>query len=274
MSRDRRGARRRERQRRRRSGNRGGFEPVGAVRFTGIMGLFQRNMRTVFVAGIVVMVASVGGVILAPSGSSPQVPDTPTVTPTVTATESAGTATAVPADGIIRFYTAEPELAIDPTRQYEALIRTERGDVRITLLPEAAPNYVNNFVFLARNRFYDGLTFHRVVEGFVAQGGDPAVLDPLSATLHGPGYSLTEDENEVPFDAGVISMAKAGPIVNGSQFFVTLEATPALAAEFTVFGRVVDGLEILRGFAERNPQIPGQPPGVRILSIEITEQGE
>ena len=157
-------------------------------------------------------------------------------------------------------------MTIDTARSYEAVIRTERGDVRITLLPEAAPRYVNNFVFLARDGFYDGITFHRVVPGFVAQAGDPTGTGTGS-----PGYDLAEERNGLPFEAGVLSMAKGGAVVSGSQFFVTLAPTPHLEGDFTVFGRVASGLGVLQSLTPRDPQQPGQPHGDRILAIDIVE---
>src|SRR5439155_23767409 len=114
----------------------------------------------------------------------------------------------------------------------------EKGDFRVQLLPDKAPGYVNNFVFLAKNRFYDGLTFHRVVSGFVAQAGDP-----LGNGTGGPGYTLTQERNDVQFDAGIISMASSSAGVSGSQFFITLQPHPELEPSFSAFGRVVDGMD-------------------------------
>lgn len=271
MGRERRQEQRRQRQRRRRGQGRPGYEPVGQVRFTGIMGLFQRHTRILFVGGILVMIVSLGAIFFptsphsaSPASNDPADDPTPTATVETTATPQ-GTPTEEP-EQIQRLYGAEPAIEIDRAARYEAVIQTERGSVRIELLAGEAPNYVNNFVFLARNHFYDGLTFHRVVPGFIVQAGDPTATG-----FGGPGYSLTEESNDLLFDSGVISMAKAGSEVNGSQFFVTLDPQPALADNFTVFGRVLEGLEILRGFAERNPSASGSSPGVRILSIEILE---
>ena len=158
-------------------------------------------------------------------------------------------------------------MTIDPAASYEAIIRTEKGDIRIELLPAAAPGYVNNFVFLAREGFYEGITFHRVIPGFVAQAGDPT-----GTGLSSSGYDLVEELNDLPFDAGVLSMAKGGDDVSGSQFFITLEPTPHLAdSNFTVFGRVIAGLDVARSLTARDPGAPGQPPGDRILRIDITE---
>ena len=253
------------------------------MKFPGVFGWLQRNQRTFFAAGILVMVASLGAAFIGtqigghgggPSASSDDAPsqsgdddddDAATATPTVTGTPEP---TAADPDVIVRNYATPPEMVIDPSNRFEALIHTERGDVRIELLPGEAPIYVNNFVFLARNRFYDGLVFHRVLPGFVAQAGDPTATN-----LGSPGYDLPEELNELPIGEGVLSMYRSGNAVNGSQFFITLAPQEQLGdAGFTAFGRVVEGLEVLRALTPRDPQQPGQPPGDRILSIEITEQ--
>ncbi|MBM4416293.1 MAG: peptidylprolyl isomerase [Chloroflexi bacterium] len=196
------------------------------------------------------------------SGSTATVGPSPQA---ATATASASPA-ATGTPGIVRSYAAAPALQIDAARQYEALIRTEKGDVRVQLLAGEAPQHVNNFVFLARNRFYEGLTFHRVIAGFVAQGGDPR-----GDGTAGPGYWLPVERNAVPMEAGALAMAKTGEQVSGSQFFITLAPQPQLAEGFTVFGRVVEGFEVVRALTQREPQRPGQPPGDRILAIEISE---
>ena len=284
MSNDRRRQRRRQRQRERRSGLRG-YEPAGAVEFPGVFGWLQRRQRVLFAVGILVLVVSLGGVFIT-SQFGNQTPG-PAATPEATATEAAaamadatsdatdataeGTAEPTPeptptpdADGVLRTYSAPPAMEIDPANRYEALIRTERGEIRVELLPQEAPGYVNNFVFLARNNFFDGLTFHRVLPGFVAQGGDPT-----GGGAGGPGYDLEEETNDLPFDAGVLSMAKSSR-VSGSQFFITLAPTPHLEPDFTVFGRVIEGLDVARSLTAREAA-PGAPPADRILSIEITE---
>ena len=274
MSNDRRRQRRRQRQRARRSQLRG-YDPAGPVEFPGIFGWLQRRQRVLFAVGIMVLVVSLGGVFITTQFGNQSPDPAPTPTPTEVAATAEGTSepTAEPtpeptptpdADGVLRTYSAPPAMEIDPSNRYEALIRTERGDIRVELLPQEAPGYVNNFVFLARNRFFDGLTFHRVLPGFVAQGGDPT-----GGGAGGPGYSLEEETNELPFDAGVISMAKSNT-VSGSQFFITLEPTPFLEPDFTVFGRVIEGLDVARSLTAREPG-PGAPPADRILSIEITE---
>ena len=272
MSNDRRRQRRRQRQRARRSQLRG-YDPAGPVEFPGIFGWLQRRQRVLFAVGIMVLVVSLGGVFITTQFGNQSPDPTPTPTPTEAAAAAEGTSepTAEPtpeptptpdADGILRTYSEPPAMEIDPDNRYEALIRTERGDIRVELLPQEAPGYVNNFVFLARNRFFDGLTFHRVITGFVAQGGDPT-----GGGAGGPGYSLEEETNDLPFDAGVISMAKSNA-VSGSQFFITLE--PTELPGFTVFGRVIEGLDVARSLTAREPG-PGAPPADRILTIEIIE---
>jgi cyclophilin family peptidyl-prolyl cis-trans isomerase len=121
-------------------------------------------------------------------------------------------------------------------------------------------------VFLAQHDFYDGLTFHRVIENFVAQAGDPT-----ASGFDDAGYALDPESNALRFDAGVISMAKAGTRVSGSQFFVTLGPAPHLNGEFTVFGRVIDGLDVLQALPARDPSDGGVAPAARILDITIIE---
>jgi cyclophilin family peptidyl-prolyl cis-trans isomerase len=267
--------RRRSRRRRRQQAS---YQPAGPIEFPGFMGWLQRNQRAFYLGGIVVMVLSLGGIVFATqfggghSGTSSSAGTTSTSDTAGGTPDGAGTptqdGTAEPepdGDAIVRSYAAPPELSIDTSARYEAVIRTERGEIRLELLANEAPGYVNNFVFLARNRFYEGLTFHRVVPGFVAQAGDPTATG-----FGGSGYQLPEERNALPFEMGVISMAKAGSIVDGAQFFITLAPTPGLAADFTVFGRVTAGMDVLQALTPRDP---GQStaPGDLILEIEIIE---
>jgi peptidylprolyl isomerase len=258
-----------DRRRRRRTGRGStpGYEPVGQVEFPGIMGWMQRNMRWLFLGGIVVLVVSLGAGTLFGAGfgqptSGVEATATPTVeaTPTPEATETPET--------IQRNYDAAPEMTIDTSKQYEALIRLESGgEVRLELFARQAPVHVNNFVFLAQHQFFDGLTFHRVLPNFVAQGGDP-----LGTGFGGPGYMLPEERNTQPFAKGVIAMAKSSAGVSGSQFFITLRPTPELADGFTVFGRVLEGMEHVESITPRDPSQPNQPPGDVIESVEIIEK--
>lgn len=248
------------------------------MKLPGIMGWFQGNPRFFYVGGIAVMVLSLGAIFFGsqgginsgqPTAADIQPAETPAPTETAAAADAAATAEPVATeDPIQRVYSAAPAFEIDVTHSYEVVIQTEKGEIRIELLPDEAPGYVNNFVFLARNHFYDGLTFHRVVEGFVAQAGDPTATGFI-----GSGYVLDEETNDLQFDAGVLSMAKAGASVNGSQFFITLEPTPHLNGQFTVFGRVTAGLDVARTLTRREPG-GDQPPGDRIISMEVLEDGE
>lgn len=135
-----------------------------------------------------------------------------------------------------------PEMQIDEEVTYEATIKTDKGTITLELYPEHAPKTVNNFVFLAEEGFYDGLSFHRVIPDFMIQGGDPT-----GTGRGGPGYQF-EDElagNPLKHERGVISMANAGPNTNGSQFFITHAPQPHLDGRHTVFGRVTDGQEVV-----------------------------
>jgi peptidyl-prolyl cis-trans isomerase B (cyclophilin B) len=139
-------------------------------------------------------------------------------------------------------YDAPPAMQIDPSKDYRVVIETDKGTITLDLYPQNAPKTVNNFVSLARDGFYDGLTFHRVISNFMIQGGDPE-----GSGRGGPGYKF-EDEtrgNPLRHERGVISMANAGPNTNGSQFFITHDPQPHLDGRHTVFGRVVEGQEIV-----------------------------
>lgn len=135
-----------------------------------------------------------------------------------------------------------PAMDIDVDRTYRISLNTSRGTIELELYPEHAPKTVNNFVFLARQGFYDGVTFHRVISDFMIQGGDPT-----GTGTGGPGYRFEDefDGNPLTHERGVISMANAGPGTNGSQFFITHGPQPHLDGRHTVFGRVIEGLEVV-----------------------------
>ena len=160
-----------------------------------------------------------------------------------------------------------PSGALDTSKSYTARFKTERGEIVCQLHAAQAPLTVENFVNLARAGFYDGTTFHRVIPGFMAQGGDPTGTGTGS-----PGYTFADE-----FDAslrhdgpGVLSMANSGPGTNGSQFFLTFGPTPHLDGKHTVFGRVTDGMDVLLSIRERDPSRDPKP-GDRIETIEIAE---
>lgn len=160
-----------------------------------------------------------------------------------------------------------PAITIDVTKQYTAVIHTDKGDMTIQLFADKAPRTVNNFVFLAKEGFYDGTIFHRVIADFMAQGGDPT-----GSGRGGPGYRFDDEfhpslRHDKP---GVLSMANAGPNTNGSQFFITHVPTPWLDGKHSVFGQVTKGMDVLMAIPPRDPMRP-EYPGVKIQSIEIME---
>ncbi len=161
-----------------------------------------------------------------------------------------------------------PEMALQDGVDYQALIRTERGDILVDLFQDQAPLTVNNLVFLARNGFYDGVAFHRVLPGFMAQTGDPT-----GTGSGGPGYTFRDEiVSALRHDGpGVLSMANRGPNTNGSQFFITFVATPHLDGKHTVFGQVIEGMDIVGSLSPRDPLASPQSEGDRILTIEIIE---
>ena len=135
-----------------------------------------------------------------------------------------------------------PAMTIDPEKSYKVTIQTERGDIVLELYPKHAPKTVNNFVFLAQQGYYDGVTFHRVIKDFMIQGGDPT-----GTGRGGPGYKFEDETRNNPLKhaTGVISMANAGPNTNGSQFFITHGPQPHLDGRHTVFGKVVSGQDVV-----------------------------
>lgn len=160
-----------------------------------------------------------------------------------------------------------PPMEIDPAKSYEAIIKLESGDVRVELYADKVPNTVNNFVFLARQGFYDGVTFHRVIPGFMAQSGDPT-----GTGTGGPGYRFADefDPSLRHDDKGILSMANAGANTNGSQFFITYGPTPHLDDKHSVFGKVTSGMELIEGIAPRDPST-ATTPGDAIKTIAIVE---
>lgn len=173
-----------------------------------------------------------------------------------------------------RQFDAAPAMTIDVDASYMALVEMENGDTfTIELLPSSAPQTVNSFVFLAEAGWFDGVTFHRVIPGFVAQTGDP------SATGRGgPGYMLpNEIDPALSHDsAGMVAMANSGPDTNGSQWYITLaDGDPSLMAldgGYTIFGRIVDGLDKVQSIAPRDPGDPTASDGDRIKSITIVSE--
>ena len=155
-------------------------------------------------------------------------------------------------------YSAPPSMMIDPNKHYSATFETSRGEIVCDLFTQDAPKTVNNFVFLAREKFYDGTVFHRVIADFMIQGGDPTATGG-----GGPGYQF-EDELDNPHkhQVGSLSMANAGPNTNGSQFFITHVATDWLNGKHTVFGQVTSGQDVVNAIRQ----------GDELISVKIVEQ--
>jgi cyclophilin family peptidyl-prolyl cis-trans isomerase len=167
-------------------------------------------------------------------------------------------------------YDRPPEMALKPGYEYHASLVTEKGVVKVRLFSEEAPETVNNFVFLAQDGYFDGTTFHRVIENFMVQGGDRT-----GTGTGGPGYRIPDEFHpELRHDRpGRLSMANSGPNTGGSQFFITHVATPWLDDRHAVFGEVVEGMEIVSAIRERDPQ-RDREPGDRIERVEIEERSQ
>ena len=163
-------------------------------------------------------------------------------------------------------YPTPPAMAIDPTKRYTATIRTTAGVMVADLFPAEAPKTVNNFVFLARDGFYDGVIFHRVIQGFMIQGGDPT-----GTGRGGPGYRFADEPVMRRYLRGTLAMANAGPDTNGSQFFV-MHADYGLPPSYTIFGKLSAGEEVVDAIATARKGAQDRPvEPVSITGIEIEE---
>ena len=165
-------------------------------------------------------------------------------------------------------YDAYPETVIDTSKEYTATVKMEKGgEFVIQLYDDQAPLTVNSFVFLARDGYFDGVTFHRVIDGFMAQGGDPS-----GTGRGGPGYQFQNEDSELTFDkAGVVAMANAGRNTNGSQFFITFGPVPQLNGGYTIFGQVTSGMDVVNAITRRDPERSPNFEGDKIESVTITE---
>ncbi len=189
---------------------------------------------------------------------------TPTATPASTPTPSPTlTPTPTPA---YKTYSEPPPMIIDTTKHYTAIIETEKGNLVLELFAADVPITVNNFVFLANDGFYDNCTFHRVIPGFVAQGGDP------TGTGYGtPGYYIPNEITEHNHVAGAISMANSGPDRNGCQFFICYDTLPQLDGNYSVFGQLIEGMDVLESLTPRDPAQNPYFEGDTIVRITIEE---
>ncbi|HXX81988.1 MAG TPA: peptidylprolyl isomerase [Thermodesulfovibrionales bacterium] len=157
----------------------------------------------------------------------------------------------------------------------KAVIETKFGTIELKFFPDVAPNHVNNFIELAKKGFYDGTTFHRVIPGFMIQGGDPNSKDPDKSKhgMGGPGYTLKAEFNDKPHKRGTLSMARsANPDSAGSQFFICVADAPFLNKQYTVFGEVVSGMDVADKIVSQ-PRDPRDNPNERIeMKVKIVEK--
>jgi peptidylprolyl isomerase len=237
------------------------------------------NVRLFYIVALIGIVGSVGlGAVMSGTmgggGSSTQ----PTVTPTPTATQQVEEVTPEPTPLQVKTYSSPPEMTIDTSKQYFAVIQTKKGDIRLELFADEAPQTVNNFVFLARDGFYDGLIFYFVDPELAAQAGDPTCTTSTDITCSGedgPGYTLPKETNDKEHIAGSVAMAEdtETQVTNGSQFFIALQDLPRLGDHNTVFGQVADedSMNVVRSLTARQWRDPDAPPGDEILSVTIEE---
>ena len=221
----------------------------------------QTERRIQIIGGVIVALLVIGVLALALTGRSSKVLELPTDTPNASAQESSASSS--------KQYSAYPPMTIDVNKKYFATVKLAKGgEFKIQLFPDKAPKTVNSFVFLARDGFYDGVTFHRVLEGFMAQGGDPT-----GTGSGGPGYQFENEDSDLTFDKpGIVAMANAGRDTNGSQFFITFVPTPQLNGGYTIFGQVVEGMDVVNGITRRDPDTNPNFEGDKIETITITEE--
>ena len=163
-------------------------------------------------------------------------------------------------------WNSPPPMTIDANKQYTATIETEKGNLVLELFAKDVPVTVNNFVFLAREGYYDGSTFHRVIPGFMTQGGDPT-----GTGRGGPGYKFNDEFTEHTHIAGTLSMANSGSNTNGSQFFITYAPQHGLDGKHTVFGQLKEGMDVLENLTPRDPSQNPQFEGDKIIRVTIEE---
>ena len=211
-----------------------------------------RIIRIVSVVVIVIAVAAIVWVIA--SNQKPAATQAVAGQPTLVATKK---------------YSSAPPMSIDVKKQYTATFKMAKGgEFTIQLYPDKAPITVNSFVFLARQKFFDGITFHRVLDGFMAQGGDPT-----GTGGGGPGYEFVNENSDLTFDkAGVVAMANAGKDTNGSQFFITFAPQPSLNGGYTIFGQVTSGMDVVNAIKRRDPNSNPNFIGDAIETVTITEK--
>jgi cyclophilin family peptidyl-prolyl cis-trans isomerase len=234
---------------------RGAADWSGPAPRHGPFGIFS-NIKLFYIIGAIIMAGSVAGgglSVCVRKSASQLVTPTPETMEDATATAEAEiTPNATGTPFAIKNYSAPPPMTIDPAKSYSATIKTSKGDFQVELFAKDAPNTVNNFVFLARQGFYNDVPFHYVQPDFSVQTGDPT-----GTGTGGPGYDITPEPNSQPFEEGTLGM------VNGSQFFIALTASRQFeTGDFWPFGKVTQGMDVVKQIEK----------GDKILGIDITEQ--
>ncbi len=239
-------------------------------------------LSALLLAGVAVLSLAACNLITPPPIGQPEAAPSPTAAagaaaatplPTATPVSGAGSAAAptpavvVTGGRSIKQWSSPPAMSIDPSASYTAVLNTTAGAITIELLASDAPNTVNNFVFLAREGFYDNVIFHRTIPGFMIQGGDPT-----GTGAGGPGYRFADETVNRPYTRGVLAMANAGPNTNGSQFFI-MHADYPLPPNYTIFGQAVAGVETIDTIATAPTREGGEGSSpvnpVTIQSVEI-----
>lgn len=222
-----------------------------------------QNIQMIAVAVFVLILLVIVWVALSPRNESPTTLTNPQAVPTQAQAEQAQPTAA------LKQYSAPPPMTVDTSNRYLATFKMAKGgEFVVELYPDKAPITVNSFVFLARDGFFDNTTFHRVLPGFMAQGGDPT-----GTGGGGPGYRFVNEDSDLRFDkVGVVAMANAGRDTNGSQFFITFGPQPRLDGDYTIFGQVIEGLDVALDIRLRDPQQFPDYEGDVLESVTITEE--
>jgi peptidyl-prolyl cis-trans isomerase B (cyclophilin B) len=211
---------------------------------------------------LLAVAAIISAGLLSASCSQPQ---STTSVPAVTGQPASGWVQLPQAEGGKQMQWKEPpKMMIDKSKEYRAVMETDQGEMVLELFAKDVPNTVNNFVFLATQGFYDDTTFHRVIPGFMAQGGDPT-----GTGSGGPGYVFDNEITSHGHDAGALSMANAGPNTNGSQFFICYTDQHRLDGSYSVFGQLIQGMDVLEKLKPRDPQQNPTFQGSKLISVRI-----
>jgi peptidylprolyl isomerase len=225
----------------------------------------QSHKKVVQIITISIVVLAVAAILWIVISSQQPKTNAGNVAPTIAAENNGKTA---PTVAVMQF-AEPPPMQIDVNKQYFAMVKMLKGgEFVIQLYPDKAPITVNSFIFLARQGFFNGVTFHRVIDGFMAQGGDQS-----GTGMSGPGYEFVNEKNDLLFDkAGVVAMANAGPDTNGSQFFITFGPVGLTESDYTIFGQVISGMNVVNGLTRRDPQQNPSFSGDIMESITISEK--